>query len=187
MMPRVLGKVAIGVAAVLGALALFVATRPAEFHIERQTAIDAPPERVFPLVNDLRAWTRWSPWERRDPQMARRYEGPAAGEGAVYAWQGNAEVGSGRMTIVESQPERRIEILLEFSEPFEATNEVAFGFRDAGAGTEVVWGMDGRNGFLARAIALVMDMDAMVGADFEAGLAALKEAAETDAAARPGR
>jgi uncharacterized protein YndB with AHSA1/START domain len=174
-------KLAIGLVLVLGGLALFVATRPAAFHIERATTVAAPPEAVYALVNDFRAWPRWSPYEQKDPAMRRTLGGPEAGVGATYAWDGNDDVGAGGMTITESVPGRRVAIRLEFSRPMTATNDVAFSFDDAGGATRVVWSMDGRNGFLGKLASLLLDMDAMVGADFEAGLAALKSAAEADA------
>jgi hypothetical protein len=148
--------------------------------------IAAPPEVVFPLVNDLRAWSRWSPYEKRDPAMRRSYAGPSAGEGAVYGWVGNDDVGSGQMTIVRSVPNQRVGILLEFSRPISATNQVEFVFEGSGEGTRVLWGMDGERGFVGKLVSLVMDMDAMVGKDFEAGLAAMKAAAESDAKAAGG-
>jgi uncharacterized protein YndB with AHSA1/START domain len=177
-------KLGIGLIVLLGALALFVASRPAAFHIERETAIAAPAERVFPLVNDLRVWPRWSPYETRDPSMQRSYEGADAGLGASYGWDGNDDVGAGRMTITESVPNERVAIRLEFLRPFVATNQVEFVFAPSEGATRVVWAMDGRNGFTGKLIALLMDMDAMIGADFEKGLAALKAAAEADAAER---
>ena len=177
-----LRKLALGALVVVAALALYVATRPAEFHIERATTIAAPPERIFPLVNDFRAWPRWSPYERKDPSMTRMLGGAESGVGATYAWDGNEDVGAGRMMITESVPERRIGIRLEFLRPMTATNEVAFVFEPVAEGTRVVWGMDGRNGFLGKLAALLLDVDAMVGADFEAGLAALRSAAEAEGA-----
>jgi uncharacterized protein YndB with AHSA1/START domain len=179
-----LKKLGLGFAAVLGALALFVASRPAAFHIERSTAIDAPPEVVFPLVNDLRAWPQWSPYEHRDPSMRRHYEGPEAGEGAIYGWDGNDDVGAGRMTITESVPNQRLAIRLEFLRPIVATNAVEFVFEPSGGTTRVTWAMDGRNGFVGKLIALLMDMDAMIGTDFDTGLASLKAAAEAGAGRR---
>ena len=182
-----LQKVIIGLVVVLGAFALLVASRPAAFHIERSTTIEAPPERVFPLVNDFHAWPRWSPYEDRDPSMARDYAGADAGEGAVYGWDGNDDVGAGRMTITESAPNQRLAIQLEFLRPVVATNEVEFTFAPSGGGTRVVWAMDGRNGFVGKLIALLMDMDGMIGADFEKGLASLKAAAESGAASSTRR
>jgi len=174
-------KLGIGLAVVLAAFALLVASRPAAFHIERSTTIEAPPEVVFPLVNDFHAWPRWSPYEDRDPSMARDYSGADDGEGAVYGWDGNDDVGAGRMTITESVPNQRLVIRLEFLRPMAATNEVDFTFTPSGGSTRVVWAMDGHNGFVGKLIALLMDMDAMIGADFEKGLASLRAAAESDA------
>jgi uncharacterized protein YndB with AHSA1/START domain len=177
-------KLGIGLVVVLAAFALLVASRPAAFRVERSTTIAAPPEAVFPLVNDFHAWPRWSPYEDRDPSMARDYSGADAGEGAVYGWDGNDDVGAGRMTITESVPNERLAIRLEFLRPIVATNEVEFTFAPAGGATRVAWAMDGRNGFVGKLIALLMDMDAMIGADFEKGLASLRAAAESDAGSR---
>jgi len=182
-------RIGLGFAVALGVLALLVATRPDAFHIERSTRIDAPPEVVFPLVNDFHAWTRWSPYEHRDPSMTREFSGATSGEGAVYSWDGNDDIGAGRMTLTRSVPNERVAIRLEFSRPMVATNQVEFVFQASGDDTRVVWGMDGRNGFVGRLISLFLDMDGMVGGDFEAGLAALRDAAEADAkgvSARPG-
>jgi hypothetical protein len=169
----------IGIAVLFLALAAlgFVATRPAGFRIERSAVVGAPPEVVFALIDDFRQWGRWSPWEKVDPGMQRTFAGPAAGPGASYAWAGNREIGSGRMTILESRPGERVSIRLEFFEPFAATNEARFELAAAGAGTRVTWSMEGRNGFVGKAISLVMDMDAMVGTQFERGLADLDAAA----------
>jgi hypothetical protein len=168
----------------LAAVAVLIATQPADFRVERRVEIDAPPEVVFPLVDDLHAWTRWSPWEAKDPAMERVYSGPRSGVGASYAWSGNADVGSGRMTIQDSQPSYYLALELAFLAPFEATNQVSFSFVETERGTEVIWAMTGTNGLLGRVFALLMDPDAMVGEDFETGLAALRTAAESDLAAR---
>jgi len=177
----VLKKIGIGAVAIVCALLLFVATLPAAFRVERSTTIDAPPEVVFPLVNDFHAWLRWSPYEKLDPALAREYGGAGAGQGATYSWEGNDDVGAGRMTIIGSVPSQRVDIELEFSRPFVATNQVEFVFQGSGDDTRVLWGMDGKNGFVGKLISLFLDMDKMVGKDFEAGLAAMKASAEADA------
>src|SRR5262245_9607334 len=174
-------KIGIGFVAILCAFGLVVATRPAAFRIERSTTIAAPPAVVFPLVNDLHAWSRWSPYEKRDPAMTRTFAGANAGEGAIYGWDGNDDVGAGQITITESVPNQRVAIELEFSRPFATTNQVEFVFQGSGDGTRVLWGMDGQNGFMGKLVSLFMDVDGMVGKDFEAGLAAMKAAAESDA------
>jgi len=158
----------------------FVATRPERFRVERSAVVGAPPDVVFALIDDFHQWGRWSPWEKVDPDMQRTYAGPAAGPGASYAWAGNREIGSGRMTILESRPGERVSIRLEFFEPMAATNEASFELAPSGAGTRVTWSMEGRNGFLGKAISLVMDMDAMVGTQFERGLADLDVAARAE-------
>jgi len=176
-----LKKIGIGFVVVLCVFALVVATRPAAFHVERSTTIAAPPDLVFPLVNDFHAWTRWSPYEHRDPSMTREFAGASAGEGAIYSWEGNDDIGAGRMTLTRSVPNERVAIRLEFSRPMTATNQVEFVFQGSGNDTRVVWGMDGQHGIVGKLISLFLDMDAMVGKDFEAGLAAMKAAAEADA------
>lgn len=178
-----LRKILIGVAAVVVLFVLVVATRPAAFHIERSIAIAAPPEHAFALVNDFHAFGSWSPWEKLDPNLKRSFEGPASGVGAKYAWTGNDDVGEGRMTIEKSEPSR-IQIKLEFIKPFAATNTATYTFVPSGEGTNVTWAMDGENGFMGKAFSMFMDMDKMVGADFERGLASMKAVAESSAKAK---
>ncbi len=175
-------KILIGAIAIIVVFFIVVAMQPAEFRVSRSATIAAPAPAVFAQVNDLRKWEAWSPWEKRDPQMKQTYDGPPAGVGAVTAWAGNHEVGEGRMTITESNPSERIKIKLEFFKPFAATNTAEFTFRPEGDRTLVTWSMSGRNNFLAKAAHLFMDIDKMVGGDFEQGLANMKAVAE---AAKP--
>jgi uncharacterized protein YndB with AHSA1/START domain len=179
---RVLRNLLLVALAGVAAFAGFAATRPADFHVERATKIDAPREVVFPLVNDLRAWGRWSPFER-DPEMTKEFAGAASGEGAIYRWSGNADVGRGQATITASVPNELVALRLEFFEPMRATDDVRFVFEPSGGGTRVAWEMDGRNGFVGKALSVFFDVDEMVGGSFEAGLAAMKQVAETRAAA----
>jgi hypothetical protein len=134
-------------------------------------------------VNDFHKWAAWSPYEQRDPAMRKAYEGAPAGVGAVYAWSGNKEVGEGRSTITESRPNELIRIRLEFLKPFKATSTAEFAFEPDGDRTAVTWSLSGRNSFMAKAVGLFMDMDRMIGRDFEQGLARMKSAAEV--ASRP--
>lgn len=167
-------KILVVVIVVAGALAAFIATRPAEFTVTRSARFAAPAPAVFAQVNELRKWKAWSPWAKKDPQAKEAYDGPAAGAGAVMSWAGNREVGKGRMTIVESRPAELVRFKLEFFEPFAATNDAEFAFRPAGGATEVTWTMRGRNNFIGKAMCLVFDMDKMVGGDFEQGLAGIR-------------
>ncbi len=171
--------IALGVVVLIGVV--IVALQPADFRITRGTTISAPPAAVFAHVNDLHKWEAWSPWEKMDPALKRTYEGAPSGTGAIYQRVGNAEVGQGSMTITESQPSERIGIRLEFVKPFTATNAVEFTFQPAGEQTVVSWTMSGRNNFAAKAAALAMNMDKMLGGQFDEGLANLKRLAETEA------
>ncbi len=177
-------KILLGLAVVVAAFSAFVALQPAEFRLERSATISAPPATVFANLDDFRRWGPWSPWEKLDPGMQRSYDGPSSGVGATYHWLGNQDVGEGRMAITESAPPERLAIRLEFITPFAATNETVFTLAPGGDGASTVtWSMTGRNGFMAKAASLFMDMDAMVGGDFERGLAALAEVSEAEAAA----
>ncbi len=161
--------------------AIAIAMRPSEFRVSRSTTVAAAPEIVFAQVNDFRKWDAWNPWAKIDPDMSQTYEGESAGEGAVYTWAGDKNVGEGRMTIEASQPYERIEIQLEFMKPFAGTNTAEFTFEPDGEGTTVTWSMHGTNGFMAKAIGLFMDMDKMIGGNFEQGLADMKAASESAA------
>ncbi|AVO46497.1 SRPBCC family protein [Phreatobacter cathodiphilus] len=162
--------------AIAGLLA-YAATRPDHFRIERSAVIAAPPETIRPLIADFRAWRDWSPWEAKDPAMKRMLSGAEAGVGAVYGWEGNGQVGTGRMEIVEDAP-RRVAIKLDFLKPFEAHNLAEFTLAPEGAGTRVTWAMSGPQPFIAKLMGIVFSMERMVGPDFEAGLANLKRRAE---------
>jgi Polyketide cyclase / dehydrase and lipid transport len=172
-----LKKILIGLGAALALLVVVILVQPATFHVERSIDMSAPPEAAFAQVNDFRAWGAWSPWEKLDPNMKRTYDGAAAGVGAKYAWVGDKEVGEGRMTIERSEP-AAIAIKIEFLKPFEATNTAVFTFTKNPGGNRTTWAMDGSNNFIGKAMCLVMDMDEMIGADFERGLASMKVAAE---------
>ena len=175
-------KIVIGLFAIVVVAAVVVALQPSQFGVERTAAISAPAEAVFAQVNDFHKWEAWSPWEKIDPAMRRTFEGAPAGTGAIYAWAGNAEVGEGRMTMAESRPNNLIRIDLQFLEPFASTATAEFTFKPEGGQTVVTWSMTGENDFLAKAIHLFVNLDRMVGGQFEKGLANL--ASVSEAAAR---
>jgi uncharacterized protein YndB with AHSA1/START domain len=176
-----------GVLAAVGAIVavagIVVARRPSDFRVSRTTTIAAPAPVVFAQVSDFRKWAAWSPYEKRDPAMRKTYEGAPAGTGAVYTWSGNKEVGEGRTTITESRPHELIRIRLEFLRPFKATSTAEFTFTPEGDRTAVTWSLTGRNSFMMKAIGLCMNMDRMIGGDFEQGLAQMKAVAEAEARA----
>ena len=156
----------------------YASTKPDDFRVQRATSIDASPDTIFPLLDDFQRWPEWSPWEGRDPTMKRAYTGASAGQGAVYAWRGNNKVGAGRMEIIETSPPLRLLIDLHFLKPFEARNKAEFHLDPAGTGTRVTWAMHGRANPVMKTIGLFMDMDRMIGRDFETGLANLKRVSE---------
>jgi uncharacterized protein YndB with AHSA1/START domain len=162
---------------VLGVL-IFAATKPDVFRVQRSASIKAPPEKIFALINDFNAWPAWSPWEKKDPAMKRTLGTTTAGKGATYAWEGNKEVGQGRMEITEAVPSSKVALKLDFLKPFEAHNTVDFTLEPKGDSTNVVWAMQGPTPYFVKLVHVFMDMDKMVGKDFEAGLANLKAAAE---------
>ncbi len=171
-------KILIGLAAALTVFAIVVAYQPAAFEIVRTARIGAPPATVFSEVNDFHQWDAWSPWAKIDPAMRQTHAGPSSGRGAVYSWAGNREVGEGRMTITESKPTELVRIQLEFIKPFAATNLADFTFTPEGTQTAVTWRMTGEKNYLSKAVFMFIDMDAMLGRDFEKGLASLKAVVE---------
>ncbi len=175
-----LAAILIILAVIVIGLAVFIASRPAEFRVTRSGNILAPPQTVFALVNHLHHWEAWSPWAKLDPEAKHAYDGPASGVGAAFAWASNKKIGQGRMTITESRASELIRIRLEFVKPFKATNTAEFVFAPEGKGTTVTWTMMGRNNFMSKAMQLFIDCDKMLGGYFEKGLAQLKSVAETE-------
>jgi hypothetical protein len=174
----VLSTVLIVILVAVAALLAFAATRPATFRVERATTINAAPEKVFGFLNDFRQWGGWSPWEKLDPGMQRTHSGAASGKGAIYAWEGNKAVGAGRMEITDSAPPNRLGIKLDFFRPFEAHNNIEFTLKPSGSGTLITWAMLGNNNFMGKLMSVFMNMDKMIGKDFDAGLVNLKSLAE---------
>lgn len=172
-------KILLGLAAVIVAILVIAAFQPSTYRVERSITIAVPPAVPFAQVNELKKWQPWSPWEKMDPAMKRTFSGPDAGVGATYAWEGNSEVGTGRMTVLESRPAELIRIKLEFFKPMEGVSEAAFAFKPAAGGTAVTWSMTGANNYLAKVFCLFMNMDKMIGGDFEKGLASLKTVSES--------
>jgi uncharacterized protein YndB with AHSA1/START domain len=166
------------VIAVLAILVIYAATKPDTFHFERTVSVKAAPDKLFPLINDFQQWSAWSPYEKLDPAMKKRFSGAAAGAGSVYEWDGNSKAGAGRVTITDTTPPNKLAIKLEMFKPFAATNDVAFTLQPKGEATDVTWAMDGRNTLLSKVMSLFFSMDKMVGGQFEEGLGNLKALAE---------
>jgi hypothetical protein len=179
----IIAIIAIVLAIVIAAVLILAASKPATFSVERAIDVKAPPERIFPLINDFHQWVSWSPYENKDPAMKRSYGGAASGKGAVCGWEGNGNVGSGRMEILETQiPETsvpsKILIKLDFFKPFEGHNTAEFTILPQGGATHVSWVMRGPAPFISRLMQVFMNLDRMIGKDFEKGLANLKRLAE---------
>lgn len=170
--------IALIVLVLLAALLLFAQTKPDTFRYQRSIVIKAPAAKIFTLINDYLSWPSWSPWEKKDPAMKRTLSGPSSGVGAVYAWEGNNQVGQGRMETTESTAPTKIVIKLDFFKPFEAHNTAEFTLEAQGDFTQVTWAMFGANNFVGKLMGVFIDCDKMVGSDFEVGLANLKAIAE---------
>ncbi|MGH6639933.1 MAG: SRPBCC family protein [Polaromonas sp.] len=170
--------IAIIIGALLAGLLIFAATTPDTFRVQRQASIKAPPEKIFPLINDFHQWGAWSPYEKLDPAMKRTYSGADLGKGAVYAWDGTGKAGAGRMMILEASPASKVAIQLDFIKPFEARNTAEFTLQAQGDSTSVTWAMYGPSPYIAKLMGVFFNMDSMIGKDFEAGLVNLKTAAE---------
>lgn len=172
--------------ALLIVIVLIVASfQPDQFRVERSTVINAPSETIFAILNNLHRGKEWSPYENKDPTMERHFEGPASGVGAVFAWKGNKDVGQGRMEIIDSRPPSYLKIQLDFIEPFPAHNIAEYSLTEEGEGTRVTWAIFGPMPYLSKVMCLFMDMDTMIGRDFEAGLASLKQLTEGESVATP--
>jgi hypothetical protein len=176
---RILKRVLIVLVAVIGVLAGIVALQPDEMHIVRSATFAAPADKVFVQVDNYHNWEGWSPWAKLDPNARNTFEGPAAGKGAVFSWDGNDKIGAGRMTTLESRPGELIKIKLEFTRPMEDTSITEFTFKPDGDKTLVTWSMSGRHTFISKGVCLFMNMDKIVGGQFEEGLANLRKVVET--------
>lgn len=168
----------VAIVVLVGGVLAYASTKPDMFRLQRSAVIDAPPQAVFALLNDFRNWTAWSPWEKKDPNLKRTYGAATSGKGATYAWDGDKNVGKGSMLITESNPGSRVALDLSFEKPFRANNKVWFTLEPRGSATSVTWTMEGPTPLFAKVIHVFIDMDKMVGNDFEAGLAAMKAVAE---------
>jgi hypothetical protein len=157
----------------IGTILILASQKPDEFYVTRSAVIEARPAVVFEKVNNLQNWNSFSPWAKLDPDAKVAFEGPKAGKGAAFKWDGDGNVGAGTMTITESKRNELVKFKLDFKRPFEDTSTVDFTFHPDSKGTFVTWSMHGENNFFAKIISVVMDCDKMMGKFFEEGLANL--------------
>ena len=170
--------IAIVLAIAVAIVLILAASKPDKFSVQRVAAMKAPPEKIFSLINDFHQWGTWSPWEHKDPAMKRSFSGAESGRGAVYAWDGNKNIGSGRMEILDASTPSKIIIKLDFFKPFEGHNTAEFTMLPQGDATSVNWVMHGPASFMSKLMQVFMSFDKMIGKDFEAGLANLKRLTE---------
>lgn len=162
----------------IAAVLLFAATKPDSFRIQRAASIKAPPEKIFNILNDFRKSPEWSPYEKNDPAMKRTFSGAPAGKGSIYEFDGNKDVGAGRIEIIESLPPKKVVLQLNMLRPFKGSNIVEYTLKPKGDSTEVVWAMNGPMSFFSKLICIFINIDRIVGTDFEVGLANLKAITE---------
>src|SRR4051812_47996291 len=177
-MSEIVAAIAVLLALTIAIVLVLASRKPDTFRVQRSAAIQAPPEKIFPLIADFHQWRAWSPYEDRDPDLQRSYSGAASGSGAVYAWQGNRNVGSGRMEILEAPAPSKVLIKLDFFTPFEGHNTAEFTMLPRGDETHLSWLMHGPAPFMSKLMQVFMSLDKMIGKDFEAGLANLQKLAE---------
>ncbi len=177
-MIKIVAVVVVLLVAMVAAVLAYAATKPDSFRVQRTTSIKAPPEKIFALINDFQSWGAWSPYEKKDPAMKRTYSGRAAGKGAVYAFEGNGQVGAGRLEITDTSAPSKIMLTLDMIKPIEGHNLIEFTLEPEGDSTSVTWAMRGRAPYIGKVVQVFFSMDSMVGTDFEAGLANLKAVAE---------
>jgi uncharacterized protein YndB with AHSA1/START domain len=166
------------IVAAIAAFLAYASSRPDAFAVSRSVTIAAAPEKIFPILNDFTAWPSWSPYEKLDPAMQRTLGAITKGKGATYAWEGNGKVGAGNMELTASNPSSLVAIDLNMQKPMKVSNKVTFTLTPNGKQTNVTWAMQGKSPFVAKLMGVVMDMDKMVGAQFEEGLANLKRVVE---------
>jgi uncharacterized protein YndB with AHSA1/START domain len=171
-------KILLGLVTLVALLLVFATTRPDNFRVERSIGIKADPAKVYALLNDFHAFGSWSPWQKLDSAMKVSYAGAASGKGAIYTWEGNDYVGSGRMEILQTEPNSRVLVKLDFIQPFEGHNTSEYTLASAAGTTTVTWAMYGPSPYVSKLMGIFVSMDSMIGKDFEQGLANLKGVAE---------
>lgn len=177
-MLRTILFVGLGLAVIVAGVVAYASTQPDTFDVARSTHIAAPPEAIFPMINDLRKFATWSPYDKKDPDMKRTFSGPDSGEGQRYDWDGDANVGKGWLVIAGSTAPSKVDIDLNMLKPMHAKNLVVFTLAPEGGTTKVTWAMQGQLPLFAKVLHLFVDMDRMCGDDFQAGLASLKAMVE---------
>ena len=171
-------KILAGVAVLFAIVLIYGAFKPGDFRVQRTVSMQAPPDKIFPLINDYHNWPAWSPWEKLDPNMKRTLTGPSSGQGSVYEWDGNSKAGKGRMEIIESIPSSKVALKLDFIKPMEGHDTVQFTLQPNGKSTNVTWEMSGPLTYPGKVMTVFVSMDKLIGSDFDTGLASMKAVVE---------
>ena len=183
MTKKIILGVAVACVLLVVGLCVIISLQPGTFSIQRSTVVDAPPAVVFAKLNDLEAWDQWSPWRALDPNPKTTLSNPSSGKGATFTWDGNAEIGAGSLTIVDSTPDKQVEVEQAFTRPIAGTALMTFTVAPQDGGTRLMWRIEGHNNFVAKAMCMLVDMDAMLGPSFEQGLENIKRLVESKDAA----
>lgn len=172
-------KILLGLVVVIGAVIAVAAFQPPDYTISRSVVIKATPEKLFPYINSAEKSYSWMPWQEMDSKVQMSYSGPADGVGSVGSWKSDGQMGVGESTIIESVPNKLTKTKIAYVKPFEM-NQLAEMSLDQGTdGTTVKWSVTGSNNIIGRVFGLFMNMDKMVGGNFEKGLTKLKTLVES--------
>ena len=171
----------LGIVIGFAVIAVLACRKPDHFHVQRDTLIRARPSSIFPYLDDFHLGQAWSPFEKKDPDMARRFFGAESGTGAGYAWSGDNRVGEGQIVVTASVPDSKVVLQLDMVRPIKASNVVEYRLEPHGAETRMIWSMHGKQPFMARVMTLFIDCDGMLQREFDQGLAGLKRIVEVEA------
>ena len=169
--------IAIVIVVLIAAILIYASTKPDIFHVERSINIKASPEKIFPYINDFHLWDAWTPYNK-DPKIKKTYSGSDSGKGAHYAWEGNKDVGVGDITITDTTPPSKLVFDLHMIKPFEGRNVAKIHLNAAGDSTNVTWSLVDKHNLMLKTVSLFINLDNVIGKDFEIGLARLKAIAE---------
>jgi uncharacterized protein YndB with AHSA1/START domain len=171
-------KIVFFLAIVVAAVLLFATTRPDTILVERSIVIHAPPDKIFPLVDDFHNWPQWAAQDKEDPTMTRTYSGPASGPGAISGWTSTGSAGQGEMTITSTKPDSRVRVRVSFVKPFPFHNTHVISLETVPVGTQITWTSEVQNVYFMKVMGLFMNMDNYMGKHFQASLENLKDLAE---------
>jgi hypothetical protein len=168
---------------ILGAIvAIFIIlmlVAPKNYHVNRSIVIDRALPDVFQYIKHVKNQDDWSPWKKKDPDMKQTFSGVDGTVGFVSHWEGNKDVGTGEQEITKIEENKRLDTELRFFKPWKSQSDAYIEVEEADGGTNVTWGFSGVNKVPLNVMMMFMNMDKMIGKDFEEGLADLKRIMES--------